>query len=148
MMMRARKVKDGLLKYIQRHPEDKIPMLTQEEWRHLDYLIKLLHPFAVFTEAMSRIEKGPTVHLVFALYNALFEHLEENEKKFTRKRVLWKRTMLDAVRAGYKKLKRYYAKTTKNVGSIYATATILSPKHKLDYFDTTEWRDDSTDWVS
>lgn len=54
--------------------------------------------------------------------------------------------MLSALKAGEKKLSFYYSKTEQMHGSYYAIATILAPTHKLQFFSSREWGDNSQDW--
>ena len=54
--------------------------------------------------------------------------------------------MLSALEAGKNKLSFYYNKTEQMHGSYYAIATILAPTHKLQFFSSKVWGDNSHDW--
>lgn len=149
MMKRARKLREALSRYATECPNDKIYTFSEEEWRHVDYLIDILHPFKIFTEAIGRVESGPTVHMVFEVYNQLFSHMEDNIRLLKRKRLPWKIKIRQALDNGYHKLSHYYTKTKDHIGKIYAIATILAPQYKLATFETEDWKDGKNyPWVS
>lgn len=87
-----------------------------------------------------------TVHSVFSIYNTLFGHFKRSIRQLRRKKVPWKKSMLSALEAGQEKLSSYYNKTEQMHGNLYAMATILAPQHKLQFFSSKEWADDSQDW--
>jgi glutamine synthetase type III len=67
--------------------------LDQEEWRQIEYLLLITKPFFDFTNVLSKT-RDVTVHHVFSIYNRLFNHLDDAEKKLKRKGVPWKKRML------------------------------------------------------
>jgi ribosomal protein S15P/S13E len=106
----------------------------------VEYLLLITKPFFDFTNVLSKT-RDVTVHHVFSIYNKLFNHLDDAEKKLKRKAVPWKKRMLQALQAAKKKLSKYYTATdTEPYGSVYAMATILCPSKKLRYFDNADWR--------
>lgn len=114
--------------------------LDQEEWRQVEYLLLVTKPFYDFTSVLSKT-RDVTVHHVFSIYNRLFTHLDDAEKKLKRKAVPWKRRMLQALRSAKRKLLKYYTATdNESYGIVYAIATILCPSKKLRYFDNADWR--------
>jgi hypothetical protein len=147
MMLRARKLKDAITLYSERHPEDDIEDFTDEQWEHVNYLIQILYPFAVYTDAIGRTAHGPTVHDVFSVYNFLFAHMEKHISILRRKRVFWKVKIRQALENGHAKLSHYYSKTKTNIGYIYAVATILAPHYKLAAFETEDWEGGDQAWV-
>jgi hypothetical protein len=58
--------------------------LSDEEWEHVRYLVFLLYPYYTWTEKLSKTS-GPTIHKAWAVYIALFEHLEEAEGRLLMK---------------------------------------------------------------
>ncbi|KAJ6038847.1 hypothetical protein N7460_007564 [Penicillium canescens] len=112
--------------------------LDQEQWRQIDYLLLTTEPFFRFTTALSKT-KDVTVHLIFAIYNKLFDHLEKLIRQLRRKKVAWKKLMLTALRAAEEKLRQYYSKTEDVHGDIFAIGTMLAPQHKLRFFRSREW---------
>ena len=80
MLRRARLLRPELKKYFDKKPlkedKDKLCTLTPEEWRHVDYLIDILHPFELFTTGISK-SQGPTIYLVFEIYNKLIIYIDE-----------------------------------------------------------------------
>jgi hypothetical protein len=151
MMKRAHKLRTEITKYWQQYPDPELPPLSSTEWKHIDYLIEILHPFEQYTNWAAKTN-GPTIHLVFEIYNMLFDHIDRQIEKLQRKRLAWKVKMRQALETGRDKLSDYYAKTTGELGKLYSTATILNPQCKLDYFKEDIWEDfESTtgkSWVS
>jgi hypothetical protein len=146
MLVRARKLRKEIGEFVE--GEQNVEDLNQEEWTHVDYLIELLYPFCVYTNAIGATANGPTIQEVFRIYNKLFTHLEKQIKKLQHKRLRWKITLRQALENGHKKLKEYYSKTKGNLGSIYGVATILAPEYGLSIFEAEEWQDDEgNDWV-
>jgi hypothetical protein len=80
-----------------------------------------------------------TSHLVFKIYNALFEHLEKSMKQLQRKRVPWKKHMLRSLEASRLKLDEYYSQTDKVRGHIYAISTMLAPDNRFQFFLSDDW---------
>jgi hypothetical protein len=141
MMRRARKLRPALQHFVDRYPEEGVQTLTSIEWKHIDYLIEILYPFSKFTNAISKSADTPTIHQVFAVYNSLFDHLEDQITLLERKRVLWKVKIRDALKKGVAKLKEYYSKTQNTLGHLYAVATIIAPEHKLVFFESEAWEE-------
>ena len=147
MLVRARKLKDNISFFLE--DEKSIEDLSTEEWKQVDYLIEILYPFCLWTNAIGAITSGPTIHHAFAVYNKLFDHLDAQIEKLKRKRLPWKVKLRDALKRGQAKLTTYYSQTKNELGDIYGIGTILAPEHKLAFFDNDEWRnDEGTDWVS
>ena len=139
MLYRAKKLQPVFDQYCRTHQYVQFK-LDQEGWRQVEYLLLIMKPFFDFTNVLSKT-RDVTVHHVFSIYNKLFNHLDDAEKKLKRKAVPWKKRMLQALRAAKKKLSKYYTETdTKPYGSVYAMATILCPSKKLRYFDNADWR--------
>ena len=112
--------------------------LNPEEWRQIEYLLWITEPFFGFTTALSKTN-DVTVHLIFGIYNKLFDHLERSIQQLCRKKVPWKQVMLTALHAAMDKLSFYYSQTDHIRGDPFAIATILAPQHKLHFFNGKEW---------
>lgn len=112
--------------------------LDQEEWRQIDYLLWITQPFFKSTTALSKT-KDITIHIVFEIYNNLFDHLENSIHQLQRKKVPWKRVMLTALNATKHKLSEYYSQTDKIPGDLFAIGTILAPDSKLQFFSGKDW---------
>ncbi|KAG0154764.1 hypothetical protein PDIDSM_332 [Penicillium digitatum] len=93
--------------------------LDNDEWRQINYLLCLTKPFYEYTLALSKT-RDVTAHLVFQIYNMLFEHLEKSIKQLQRKHVPWKQQMLSSLEAGRLKLDEYYSQTDHDRDHIYA----------------------------
>jgi hypothetical protein len=110
-------------------------VLDDEEWRQVDYLLWVTQPFFEFTTELSKT-KDVTAHHIYKIYNLLFEHLEESISQLAKKRVLWKKTMLQALEAALQKLRRYYPATDTIKYDLYAISTMLAPSNKFKFFLT------------
>ncbi|KAJ5751474.1 uncharacterized protein N7511_008439 [Penicillium nucicola] len=116
--------------------EEMLP--SEQEWRQIDYLLSITEPFFDYTTQLSKT-RDITAHYVFMIYNKLFAHLEQSMKQLRRKRVVWKKQMLDALEAGRIKLDEYYSQTDSIRGHIYAISTMLAPVNKFQFFHTADW---------
>lgn len=126
-----------------------LPHLTldREEWRQIEYLLCITQPFFRFTTLLSQT-RDVSIHLVFSIYNKLFDHLEKSMDALRRKRVPWKQLMRTALEAAKSKLSHYYAMTDDIPGDLYAIGTIIAPQNKLKFFSTKEWEDPDQIWLT
>lgn len=113
-------------------------LLGDQEWRQVDYLLCITEPFFDYTTQLSKT-RDVTAHYVFKIYNRLFDHLERSMNHLRRKRVPWKKQMLDALEAGRSKLDEYYSQTDNIRGHVYAISTMLAPVNKFKFFLTNDW---------
>jgi hypothetical protein len=146
MLQRALRLRDPLTAFLHASSDKDLENLhlTPSEWRHIEYLIELTHPFFSFTQGLSE-SSGPTIHKAFQIYNSIFDHLEDYITKLERKRIPWKVQLRNALIAAKEKLQKYYQQTSTIQGYVFAIATILSPAIKLTIFSQPEWQD-SEDW--
>ncbi|KAJ5355238.1 uncharacterized protein N7496_000165 [Penicillium cataractarum] len=112
--------------------------IDRDKWRQVDYLLSITYPFFKFTSSLSATT-DVTIHNVFGIYNALFTHIDKAKVQLARKKVGWKRVMKSALDRARDKLTEYYGKTDDIPGDLYAIATILGPRNKLEFFTTSEW---------
>ncbi|KAJ5355553.1 uncharacterized protein N7496_012765, partial [Penicillium cataractarum] len=112
--------------------------IDRDEWRQVDYLLSITYPFFKFTSSLSATT-DVTIHNVFGIYNALFTHIDKAKVQLARKKVGWKRVMKSALDRARDKLTEYYGKTDDIPGDLYAIATILGPRNKLEFFTISEW---------
>ncbi|KAJ5764716.1 hypothetical protein N7520_004275 [Penicillium odoratum] len=146
MLTRARKLQSCFDEYCTTNQYTQFK-LNDEEWRQVEYLLLITKPFFDFTNVLSKT-RDCTVHHIFSIYNRLFSHLEEAEKKLRCKRVHWKKSMLQELQLAQKKLSKYYSGTDDSVyGTTCALATILYPPKKLRYFDNKDWRGGDIDFM-
>jgi hypothetical protein len=143
MLKRAKKLRNDIQRWCIRSGETKF-QLSDDEWKHIHYILCLTKPFFVFTKVLSET-KGVTIHNVFDIYNALFSHIDDAVTKLEAKDAPWKKDVLRALRKGESKLRRYYSDTKDPHGDVYAISTILAPCHKLQFFSGEDWEDG--DWA-
>jgi hypothetical protein len=113
-------------------------LLSEQEWRQIDYLLCITEPFFDYTTQLSKT-RDVTAHYVFKIYNKLFDHLERSQAQLRRKRVPWKKQMLEALEAGRSKLDEYYSQADDLRGNIYAISTMLAPVNKFKFFLSSDW---------
>jgi hypothetical protein len=140
MLRRAKRLRSFITQFYDQFNYSKDFALNDDQWRQIDYLLCLTKPFFDFTLALSKTREA-TSHLVFQIYNRLFEHLEKSKTQLQRKRVPWKQQMLTSLEASHAKLREYYKETDKIYGHIYAVCTILSPDSRFQFFLSDDWAD-------
>ncbi|KAG0160245.1 hypothetical protein PDIDSM_7772 [Penicillium digitatum] len=103
-------------------------LLSEQEWRQIDYLLCITEPFFDYTTQLSRLEMSlPTMCLRST--TKLFDHLERSQAQLRRKRVPWKKQMLEALEAGRSKLDEEYL----------CISTMLAPVNKFKFFLSSDW---------
>lgn len=124
-------------------------ILTRYDTKQIQYLIDILAPFAVFTNAIGATVRGATVQYVYQVYNELFDHMEKFSTKLERKRQPWKVAIRRGLTNAKAKLSKYYSGTHHQIGYTYAIATLLSPEQKTTTFEKESWQeaDGSYQWV-
>ena len=137
MLRRARRLRNIFDPFCSDYDRQDLA-LSQDEWRQIEYLLWITEPFFNFTAALSKT-KDVTVHLIFGIYNKLFNHLEKSTRQLQRKKVPWKKVMLTALGAATDKLSYYYSRTDHIRGDLFAIGTILAPQHKLQFFNGKDW---------
>lgn len=139
MLRRAKRLRGFIIQFCDQF-NCKDFALDNDQWRQIDYLLCLTKPFFDYTLALSKT-RDVTSHLVFQIYNLLFEHLERSIKQLKRKRVAWKQQMLSSLEASRLKLVEYYEQTDHMRGHIYAVCTMLSPDSRFQFFLSDDWSD-------
>mgnify|MGYP006868037147 CR=1 FL=1 len=85
----------------------------------------------MFTNAFSRTEVV-TVHLIFVIYKKFFSHLEAADRQHQRKRVFWKKVMLDSTHNSTHRAARVlHSYRSREIRNFYGIATMLAPSKKL-----------------
>jgi hypothetical protein len=137
MLRRAKRLHDTFDKYCKDYTQTHFA-LSIEGWRQIDYLLCILQPFFTLTTLVCRT-KDSSIHLVFRIYNKLFDHLERSIRQLRRKKVHWKQLMLSSLEAAKEKLKKYYGEIDNIEGNLYAIGTILAPSSKMEFFSISDW---------
>ncbi len=107
MLIRALHLKKALFRYHDKH-EIEYLRLTDAEWSQVKYFIELTKLFCVFIKTINQF-KYFTIHQIFEIYDKLFDHLNRARVKLSRKKILWKKIMLQKLNAANVKLRQYYA---------------------------------------
>jgi hypothetical protein len=85
MLRRAKRLQSTFDKFCEHYGQEQFA-LRAEEWRQVEYLLWITQPFFKFTSLLSET-KDVTIHLVFSIYNKLFDHLEKLIRQLQRKKV-------------------------------------------------------------
>ncbi len=109
MLIRALILEKTLSRYHDKH-EIEYLRLFDTKWSQVKYLIDLIKLFCVFTKRINQF-KLLTIHQVFEIYDKLFDHLNRARFKLSRKKISWKRIMLENLIVVNVKLWNYYSKT-------------------------------------
>lgn len=96
MLRRAKRLQPTFDKFCTGYGHPHL-MLDQEEWRQIEYLLWITESFK-FTTTLSKT-KDISIHMVFSIYNKLFDHIEISIQQLQRKKVPWKQLMLTALYA-------------------------------------------------
>ena len=141
MLMRALRLQKAIQQWFDQEKEtvavQKL-ILEEHEWGQIRYIIQLTKPFALLGYLVGATS-GPTIHMVFTVYNKLFSHLDEEKTRLNRKKKAWKRNLLPAVEAARVKLSTYYSRTDGDNGLLYNLGTVLNPAKKLQSYEGKEW---------
>jgi len=143
MLRRAKRLQSVFDEFCTKYGHSHLK-LDQEQWRQIDYLLYITQPFFQFTNALSKT-KDVTIHLIFGIYNKLFDHLEKSINQLRYKKVPWKKMMLNALYVAKTKLSQYYSKTDGVPGDLFAIGTMLAPQNKLQFFLGKDWGDEWRD---
>jgi len=119
-------------------------LLNNKEWCQIDYFLCITESFFDYTTELSKTKKI-TIYLIFKLYNTLFEYLEKSIDQLKKKRILWKKQMLQSFEAGRQKLGDYYSQTDSVKGYIFAISTMVAPDSKFQFFQTDNWEQEWRD---
>ena len=125
MLRRAKRLQLTFNNFCSQYNQDHFA-LSQEEWRQIKYLLQITQPFFKFTTLLSKT-KDISIHLVFSIYNKLFNHLKKLISALRRKKVAQKQLMLSSLEAAKRKLLTYYSIIDIINGNLYVISTILSP---------------------
>ena len=79
------------------------------------------------------------MYKVYKVYNKLFKHLEESNKRLGRKNIKWKKELKQGLIAGRSKLKDYYALINGTLRHLYAHAMLLDPLTKDLFFNSKQF---------
>ncbi|KAF7360904.1 Dimer-Tnp-hAT domain-containing protein [Mycena sanguinolenta] len=112
--------------WVARQPALRPLLLTADDWKLLDNLHKILHPFTKVTLQMSK-SSTPTLPWVIPMYEKMLEHLREHVSNND-----LSLSLREAVGAGLTKLEEYYEKACGCQFNVIAT--VLHPSLGLSWF--------------
>src|SRR5260221_7605814 len=78
-----------------------------------------------------------TMHRVFEVYQNIFDHIDDQREKLSKKRMWWNMDIRFALDKSLDKAKAYHGKTENLRGLLLSLATCLNPHQKLELYK--EW---------
>jgi hypothetical protein len=138
MLIKALALRKALSMYHDKH-EIEYLRLSDTEWSQVKYLIDLIKIFCVFTKTINQ-SKLSTIYQMFDIYDKLFDHLDRARLKLSRKKISWKRVMLEDLVAANAKLRQYYSKTQESLNCLYEKTMLLSSNKKNVVFQNSNWK--------
>ncbi len=146
MLIRASDLRFEIMQFCVEWEIDYL-LLNQNEWSHIEYLIKLLKSFCLFIKILS-ITRTTTINIVFKIYNRSFEHLKKTKFRFARKRVAWKKSLLMTFECTRRKLSKYYNQIQNELELLYDKTILLHSIVDEILFQIAEWKIESkkTSW--
>ena len=139
MAIRALYLRSAVDKWIDDcdRPKLKLLKLCVEEWKHVEYMIALLYSFYWSTRALSKFT-DPTIHWVWAIYNSLFQHLENWHSEAGYEPV-WKNGLQTVIENAQDKFDKYYKWTEHVREELYAVAVILDSYLWMNAYRPEHW---------
>lgn len=139
MLLRAWSLRHKIASWTRREPERIFDSLRVhgDEWTQVQYLIKLLKPFRLWTEVISKT-KGATVHKAWFLYNLIAGHMLRLQNHLEQKDFGWRDHIVKALEKGLAKLMLYRGKATGQEALIYTLGAVLDPATRLGQFQVSE----------
>jgi hypothetical protein len=128
MLIKTFILKKTLSKYHDKHEVEYLKLIDTK-WSQIKYLINLIKLFCVFTKCINQF-KLFIIHQMFKIYDKLFDHLDRACFKLSRKKISWKRIMLEDLIAMNAKFRQYYSKTQDSLNCLYEKTTLLSLNKK------------------
>ncbi len=88
MLLRALCLQVFIKSYISTHENENITLqklsFNNEEWTHVQYLVKLLKSFAIFTNLLE-CNHELNINTIYIIYDVLFFHIEDHMIALKRK---------------------------------------------------------------
>lgn len=135
MLTRFRRLKAAIIDYIHTYgDEESLVSFSRAQWRHIDYLIEILHPFYTYTCVISRMKNTPTIHLVIRVFDGLLGHLDKYIDRLSSKTTEWKQSLRVALIASRDKLHSYLERMVDGRSDVYGLTMLLDPQAKLEGF--------------
>jgi hypothetical protein len=140
MLIRAHDLRFEITQFCVKWNVDYL-LLENDEWSQIEYLIKLLKSFCLFIKILI-ITRITTINTIFKIYNRLFEHFEKIQFRFARKRVSWKKSLIEILKATKTNVTKYYNQTQNELNLLYDKAVLLHFTVDDTLFQTTKWKVD------
>ena len=139
MLIWAHQLQEILKEYHHKHDETNYLKIIKLKWKQMKYLIDFIKTFNFFMKFIDKTISS-TIHMIFFIYNKLFDHLDKAKTKLIDKKVNWKKIMLTKLKAANVKLKTYYKKTKISLNNLYEMTAFLHFDKKNFIFLRFEWK--------
>ncbi len=138
MLIRAHDLRFEITQFCVKWDVDYL-LLKKKEWSQIEYFIELLKSFCLFIKILSTT-RTIIINIVFKIYNRLFEHLKRAKSRLARKRVTWKKSLIDAFKTIETKLIKYYSQTQNDLELLYDKTILLHLTVDDTLFQITKWK--------
>lgn len=140
MVKRALELKSAINEFVDEREELRKLRLTDSEWAQAEIILSSLRPF--WNCALRLMESSSiNTHLVYAIYNHLFDHLDDYAEKLRANSNIFttaRTQLIDALVAARVFLTKYYTATDLSTISYYASI-LLNSRVKSKYFLKDSW---------
>jgi hypothetical protein len=138
LLVRALCLKDEITHWVATYGKEDKEIeelwLSDQDWVHVTYLIVLLRPYFIWTEAFSH-SSGVTINTAWMAYTDIFRHLEKYNALLRGTGQPWKVPLANCLGVAHKKLSEYYSRTDGPRGLLYNLASVLDPTKKLSLYN-------------
>jgi hypothetical protein len=138
MLILAHDLRSEIIQFCVKWSVDYL-LLKNEKWSQIEYFIELLKSFCLFIKILNTMHTI-TINIVFKIYNRLFEHLQKTKSRLARKRMTWKKRLIDVFTTIETKLIKYYNQTQNDLKLLYDKTNLLHFIVDESLFQTAKWK--------
>ncbi len=146
MLLRALRLQVFIKSYISTHKNENTTLqklsLNNKEWTYVQYLVKLLKSFAIFTDLLEHNHKL-NINAIYIIYDVLFFHIKDHMITLKRRQRSWKHSLLKVLMQAWIKLFKYYTDVNHDRKLIYNLENIIDSHQKLNLYKWSTWQDNN-----
>jgi hypothetical protein len=133
MCLRLRLLKRAVTIFLRKYQTRLL--LSSDQWKQVEYLIKLTSVFNSVTQTIGR-SQSPSIHEVYETYDTLLTHLDKEIQRLTHKSDSWKKSLRNSLEAAKEKLQSYFEKlgVDQSLEEAYAFSWLLHPAYRQNAF--------------
>jgi hypothetical protein len=108
-------------------------LATDDEWRAIEYLIKILRPIRYWT-MIFQTRRRVTLNHIITVYNDVFDHFDSVLDALKSKKAQWQIDLREATQAARTVMMKYYDEIRPGAGTLIILGHILDPFRKIKAF--------------